>query len=126
MKNMMMMVRCQNVPLKNPKLNIEISIMLPSNVLVFLHFIIGFVLVECYFHDTINSLTCHFKDVDDLIYLYQQPTMNRVLIKEIVLRLTNEDRRESALLGLSKKRDVFSDLEHMIWYSYGTVAITLQ
>jgi CCR4-NOT transcription complex subunit 9 len=36
------------------------------------------------------------------------------------------DKRESALLELSKKREDFADLAPILWHSFGTIAALLQ
>ncbi|CAO2833584.1 unnamed protein product [Amaranthus hypochondriacus] len=44
----------------------------------------------------------------------------------LVLDLSNPDRRENALLELSKKRELFQDLAPLLWNSFGTIAALLQ
>eukprot|EP01114_Cavostelium_apophysatum_P020254 TRINITY_DN6743_c0_g1_i4.p1 TRINITY_DN6743_c0_g1~~TRINITY_DN6743_c0_g1_i4.p1 ORF type:complete len:316 (-),score=44.13 TRINITY_DN6743_c0_g1_i4:622-1569(-) len=44
----------------------------------------------------------------------------------LVLELTNPDKRESALLELSKKREAIPDLAPVLWHSFGTIACLLQ
>jgi len=44
----------------------------------------------------------------------------------LVLELTNQDNRDRALLELSKKREYFSDLAPILWYSVGTISALLQ
>ncbi len=43
-----------------------------------------------------------------------------------VLDLTNTEKREAALLELSKKREEFPDLAPILWHSFGTIAALLQ
>jgi len=43
-----------------------------------------------------------------------------------VLDLTASDKREAALLELSKKREDFPDLAPILWHSFGTIAALLQ
>lgn len=50
------------------------------------------------------------------------PTSIHILVGE----LSNPERRESALLELSKKREGVPDLAPILWHSFGTVAILLQ
>jgi CCR4-NOT transcription complex subunit 9 len=40
--------------------------------------------------------------------------------------LTNPDKREGALLELSKKRETVESLAPILWYSVGTIAALLQ
>jgi len=44
----------------------------------------------------------------------------------LVLKLTNPDQREAALLEMSKKRENFPDLAPVLWNSFGTIAALLQ
>ncbi|KAF4661537.1 Cell differentiation protein RCD1 [Perkinsus olseni] len=44
----------------------------------------------------------------------------------LVLDLTIPEKREQALLELSKRRESFPDLAPILWYSFGTVAALLQ
>lgn len=44
----------------------------------------------------------------------------------LVADLTIQERREGALLELSKRREVFSDLAPILWHSFGTIAALLQ
>jgi len=44
----------------------------------------------------------------------------------MVLDLTNADKREAALLELSKKREAVPDLAPILWHSFGTIACLLQ
>ncbi|KAG4142093.1 hypothetical protein ERO13_D06G112700v2 [Gossypium hirsutum] len=46
--------------------------------------------------------------------------------EHLVLDLSNPDLRESALLELSKKRELFQDLAPLLWNSFGTIAALLQ
>ncbi|GAB6032813.1 Cell differentiation protein RCD1 [Chamberlinius hualienensis] len=58
-----------------------------------------------------------------------QPTANandREKIFQWILELSHPDTRENALLELSKKREVVSDLAPMLWHSFGTIAALLQ
>lgn len=48
------------------------------------------------------------------------------LIYRLVLDLQDRNKRESALLELSKKRETVPDLAPILWYSFGTMAILLQ
>ena len=43
-----------------------------------------------------------------------------------VLELTQSEKREAALLELSKKREDFPDLAPILWHSFGTIAALLQ
>ncbi|KAH9606319.1 hypothetical protein KSS87_000234 [Heliosperma pusillum] len=43
-----------------------------------------------------------------------------------VLDLSVPERRENALLELSKKRELFQDLAPLLWNSFGTIAALLQ
>jgi len=43
-----------------------------------------------------------------------------------VLDLINPDKREAALLELSKKREDFPDLAPILWHSFGTISALLQ
>jgi len=43
-----------------------------------------------------------------------------------ILELSSPDTRETALLELSKKREVVPDLAPMLWHSFGTIAALLQ
>ena len=47
-------------------------------------------------------------------------------VAALVLQLTDPDTRENALLDLSKKRDLFSDLAPILWHSYGVIPALLQ
>jgi CCR4-NOT transcription complex subunit 9 len=49
-----------------------------------------------------------------------------LLVRDVVQDLTIPERREAALLELSKKREAFSDLAPILWYSQGTIAALLQ
>jgi CCR4-NOT transcription complex subunit 9 len=44
----------------------------------------------------------------------------------LVMELTTHDKRESALLELSKKREAVPDLAPILWHSFGTIACLLQ
>jgi len=44
----------------------------------------------------------------------------------LVHELTNPDKRETALLDLSKKREIVPDLAPILWCSFGTIACLLQ
>jgi len=44
----------------------------------------------------------------------------------LVNELTNPDKRETALLDLSKKREIVPDLAPILWCSFGTIACLLQ
>merc|ERR1712168_1224964 len=52
--------------------------------------------------------------------------MDRERIYSWIVELSNTDSREAALLELSKKREVVSDLAPMLWHSFGTMAALLQ
>ena len=52
--------------------------------------------------------------------------MDRDQIYQWILELSSPDTRESALLELSKKREVVPDLAPMLWNSFGTIAALLQ
>jgi len=59
----------------------------------------------------------------------QQSQLNEkelVIIYHLVHELTIPEKRESALLDLSKKRELVPDLATILWYSYGTIACLLQ
>jgi CCR4-NOT transcription complex subunit 9 len=43
----------------------------------------------------------------------------------MVADLSNKDKREQALLELSKRREVIQDLAIILWYSFGTIAALL-
>jgi len=43
-----------------------------------------------------------------------------------VLELSVSEKREAALLELSKKREDFADLAPILWHSFGTIAALLQ
>eukprot|EP01098_Paradermamoeba_levis_P003062 TRINITY_DN1431_c0_g2_i1.p1 TRINITY_DN1431_c0_g2~~TRINITY_DN1431_c0_g2_i1.p1 ORF type:complete len:330 (-),score=73.05 TRINITY_DN1431_c0_g2_i1:101-1021(-) len=47
-------------------------------------------------------------------------------IYELVFELTNPEKRETALLELSKKREAVPELAPILWYSFGTMAALLQ
>mmetsp|Transcript_29819 Transcript_29819/g.41941 ORF Transcript_29819/g.41941 Transcript_29819/m.41941 type:complete len:299 (+) Transcript_29819:105-1001(+) len=47
-------------------------------------------------------------------------------IWNLVLELTNPEKRETALLELSKKREAVPDLAPILWHSVGTIACLLQ
>ncbi|XP_047965129.1 CCR4-NOT transcription complex subunit 9-like [Salvia hispanica] len=47
-------------------------------------------------------------------------------IEQLVLDLCTPDRRQDALLQLSKKREIFQDLAPLLWNSLGTIAAILQ
>nr|CAG4638576.1 EOG090X09A7 [Cyclestheria hislopi] len=53
-------------------------------------------------------------------------TVDREKIYTWINELTNPETRESALLELSKKREVVPDLAPMLWHSFGTIAALLQ
>ncbi|CAD5123427.1 DgyrCDS11776 [Dimorphilus gyrociliatus] len=50
--------------------------------------------------------------------------MNKIC--QWILELNHPDTRENALLELSKKREVVTDLAPMLWNSFGTIAALLQ
>eukprot|EP01088_Endostelium_zonatum_P007973 TRINITY_DN2047_c0_g1_i1.p1 TRINITY_DN2047_c0_g1~~TRINITY_DN2047_c0_g1_i1.p1 ORF type:complete len:391 (-),score=89.16 TRINITY_DN2047_c0_g1_i1:165-1313(-) len=65
-----------------------------------------------------------------LVQQQQQQQQENVADKEriysLVLELTSVDKRESALLELSKKRETVADLAPILWHSFGTIACLLQ
>ena len=52
--------------------------------------------------------------------------VDREQIYQWILELSSPDTRETALLELSKKREVVPDLAPMLWNSFGTIAALLQ
>ncbi|XP_039796719.1 CCR4-NOT transcription complex subunit 9-like isoform X3 [Panicum virgatum] len=48
------------------------------------------------------------------------------LEEQLVLKLYNPELRESALVELSKKREMFPDLAPLMWHSFGTMFVLLQ
>ena len=52
--------------------------------------------------------------------------VDREKIYQWIIELSSPDTREAALLELSKKREVVSDLAPMLWHSFGTMAALLQ
>lgn len=52
--------------------------------------------------------------------------MEREKIYQWIQELANIDTKENALLELSKKREVVTDLAPMLWNSFGTIAALLQ
>nr|CAG4641013.1 EOG090X09A7 [Eulimnadia texana] len=52
--------------------------------------------------------------------------VDREKVYQWIAELTNPETRESALLELSKKREVVQDLAPMLWHSFGTIAALLQ
>lgn len=52
--------------------------------------------------------------------------MNSQLVQKWIQELLKPDTRENALLELSKKREVVSDLATMLWHSYGVISVLLQ
>ena len=52
--------------------------------------------------------------------------VDRDQIYQWILELASPETRETALLELSKKREVVPDLAPMLWHSYGTIAALLQ
>ena len=55
-----------------------------------------------------------------------QSNVDRDKIYQWIIELSSPDSREAALLELSKKREVVSDLAPMLWHSFGTMAALLQ
>ena len=55
-----------------------------------------------------------------------EPANDKERIYQLVLELTNTEKRESALLELSKKREAVPDLAPILWHSFGTIACLLQ
>ena len=51
---------------------------------------------------------------------------SREEIYACIIELSSPETREAALLELSKKREVVSDLGPMLWHSFGTMAALLQ
>jgi CCR4-NOT transcription complex subunit 9 len=47
-------------------------------------------------------------------------------INLLVLELTDRNKREHALLELSKRREAIPDLAPLLWYSFGVIAALLQ
>ena len=41
---------------------------------------------------------------------------------ELVLNLINTEKREQALLELSRKRESFPELAPILWHSFGTIS----
>jgi CCR4-NOT transcription complex subunit 9 len=56
----------------------------------------------------------------------QQQTLPLMLALPLVLSLIKADRRETALLELSKRRETFPDLAPVLWHSFGTISALLQ
>ena len=52
--------------------------------------------------------------------------MNSQRLHQLALDLVTAERREAALLELSKKREAFPDLAPIMWHSVGTIAALLQ
>ena len=52
--------------------------------------------------------------------------VDREKIYAWIIELSSPETREAALLELSKKREVVSDLAPMLWHSFGTMAALLQ
>ena len=55
-----------------------------------------------------------------------QSNVDRDKIYQWIIELSSPETREAALLELSKKREVVSDLAPMLWHSFGTMAALLQ
>jgi len=55
-----------------------------------------------------------------------QSSADRERVYQWILELASPETREHALLELSKKREVVSDLAPMLWHSFGTIAALLQ
>ncbi|KAL6074095.1 Cell differentiation protein RCD1 [Balamuthia mandrillaris] len=53
-------------------------------------------------------------------------SVSKERIYQLVLELSSPDKRESALLELSKKREAVPDLAPILWHSFGTIACLLQ
>ena len=47
-------------------------------------------------------------------------------MEALVAALQDPETRENALLDLSKKRDMFTDLAPILWHSFGTISALLQ
>jgi hypothetical protein len=47
-------------------------------------------------------------------------------VEALVLALVEPETRENALLDLSKKRDLFTDLAPILWHSFGVIPALLQ
>lgn len=56
----------------------------------------------------------------------QMQNVDRDKIYQWIVELSHTETRENALLELSKKREVVSDLAPMLWHSFGTIAALLQ
>ncbi|CEM19699.1 unnamed protein product [Vitrella brassicaformis CCMP3155] len=56
----------------------------------------------------------------------QPSAAEREKIYQLVGDLTDSDKRENALLELSKRRESFNDLAPILWHSFGTIAALLQ
>eukprot|EP01102_Stenamoeba_stenopodia_P018078 TRINITY_DN6585_c0_g1_i1.p2 TRINITY_DN6585_c0_g1~~TRINITY_DN6585_c0_g1_i1.p2 ORF type:complete len:171 (+),score=34.10 TRINITY_DN6585_c0_g1_i1:255-767(+) len=56
----------------------------------------------------------------------QEAKLQEEKIYALVHELTIPEKRESALLELSKKREAVADLAPILWYSIGTIAALLQ
>ena len=61
-----------------------------------------------------------------MIHAQQQMQQNLENISQMVFDLSNPDKREAALLELSKKRETVPDLAPILWHSFGTIACLLQ
>ncbi|KAH3743195.1 cell differentiation protein [Pelomyxa schiedti] len=59
-------------------------------------------------------------------YVAPQPPPSITDIHALVLDLTNPEKRELALLELSKKREAVPELAPILWNSFGTIASLLQ
>ncbi|KAF8820072.1 hypothetical protein IE077_004557 [Cardiosporidium cionae] len=51
---------------------------------------------------------------------------NKEKLEQLVLDLVSTEKREKALLELSKARETYKDLAPVLWYSFGTIAALLQ
>ena len=56
----------------------------------------------------------------------QLSALEKEKIYALVIDLTISDKRENALLELSKRRESFADLAPILWHSFGTIAALLQ
>lgn len=76
----------------------------------------------------------HFMTIRDWVQIVSMFTAsnknndnkNKILLYFRIIELSSPDTRETALLELSKKREVVPDLAPMLWHSFGTIAALLQ
>ena len=67
----------------------------------------------------------HMPPTNQLAASDRLSTADRERVYQWILELASPESREHALLELSKKREVVSDLAPMLWHSFGTIAGTL-